>query len=193
MIFLFNIHSFSQNSENEDRRIAFVVDSLLTDTNYIYNYWAKEKIYNLADSIRKYGFRKDKIFPFQDYEKVKLFKVNLQNRTELTGLDRETMTLKNFVEKKGKKFNKDQIKRLLNILNNPLAFLYGVLECQNLKACIVFYDEKENIIAGIDVYTNGYQIRTYPKDIRMKAGLLNNKDGREFVDLLSEFGLKLDN
>ena len=101
------------------------------------------------------------------------------------------MELNKFVEKRGKKLNKDQISRLLIILNNPLAFHWLTQESHYLKAGLIFYDFENKIIACIDIYNNGLQIKTYPKDIRMKTGLLLKKEGLKFNEILMELGLDL--
>ena len=147
--FLLSIPSFSQNAESEKDKVKIITDSLLFDTNYVLGPWAYKSIFNLVDSIKKYGFQKEKIFPFKEFKKVKLYKVNLKRGLGKSCLDHETMELNKFVEKRGKKLNKDQISRLLIILNNPLAFHWLTQESHYLKAGLIFYDFENKIIACI--------------------------------------------
>ena len=189
IIVVFGIRSFSQNTELEKVKVKFIIDSLLYDTTYALGPWGIKLVYNLADSIEKYGFRKDKIFPFRDYKKVKLFKANHEKRLVRSCLNENTMTLNDFVDRKGKKLSIDQTERLLNIINNPLAFGWSMQETQVLKAGIVFYDEQNEIIACINIFNDGKQLGFFPREIRTKEGQLKKHDGQKFIELLIELGL----
>ncbi len=192
IIFVLSIQSFSQNTKSEKEKIKVIIDSLLYDTNYVLGPWTYKFVYNLADSIEKYGFRKDKIFPCKDFKKVKLYKANHERRLVRSCLNENTMTLNNFVDRKGKRLSTDQTERLLNIINNPLAFGWFVQETQVLKAGIIFYNEQNEIIACINIFNNGLQLGFFPGDIRTKGGDLNRHEGQKFKELLNELGLNFD-
>ena len=197
-LFTISLTSKSQDKSSAQDELQLIVESLLKDTNNLYYQGLSYKIKELAESIKEHGFKKEFLFPYKEYHRIVGYRINKQfvidNDVVLLGescIDTSTMELKNFMDKHGVLTNiqSSQIDKVLEIVNNPLNFEWFIHDSQHLKGGIIFLNNKNRIIAYINIYDNGHQLGFIPDNIRFKNGMLKSEYGIKMQIILREIGI----
>lgn len=111
----------------------------------------------------------------------KLIKIDKENnQTILLGKAESSRMYKNWFPYSTYKFDKNETRRILKILNDESNYIWGEIGTPYYDQIIVFFDKEENEIGYVDISLDG-QIDVFPSIALTKWGCLSNKGFRELV------------
>jgi len=167
-----------------------IIDSILIDT-IVDDWWYKEKIISLVDTMHFDKGDSNKMFPFSTYTRVESYDINEEYFKTENIKYYEKVFIKGeinskLIEDSGITLNDIQIIKLLDFINNPLNFNWSDCGTPLTSKLIVFYNKSE-IKSIIQISCYSQQIICYPYNVRSKLGGINPKKSVNFQSLLNEF------